>query len=224
MRIAIVAAGLAAAGAALAGPPLPSLSGPFRFVVPEGWTDLGPQSLARAWQGVPPEVAAAARAHRYAAFAVDLRDREGGVATMMAMALPVARAVDDALLAKWASHAALQAAGAGDRLVERDRALVRIAGVRSGRLRFSRPQTDEVLEMYLLPGGGRLAQLVFACPSARHAAYAPVFEATARATTGLAAPPWRWPAWLTPALSGLGVSVAYVALRLLQRRLRAEPA
>ncbi len=165
---------------------------PFSFELPPGWLNLSPGAPPENFRGLPQAVIERARAT--AVTALDIAGAGDGFAENLNVV--IARCpgrFNDALMEKIVAEApksiAREAPGASFQLVERG--VTPIAGVNAGRLVYDLTlgaQKLRQLQLHL-PAGRVCAIATYTATPETFARYLPVFEASARATRGLAEPP-----------------------------------
>src|SRR5262252_2228306 len=129
----------------------------FKFVVPQGWTDLSPGAPADNWKGVPPELAQQVRAGSFAFYAADVAGAgDGFMENVNATVLPgrakVTPQVLDQIAADLGAEVSRQLPGVQLQVLEKR--LVDIHGVTCGRMvgLMQGAGTRAKQVQYLLPG------------------------------------------------------------------------
>ncbi|MFZ5784813.1 MAG: hypothetical protein ACOY3Y_00090 [Acidobacteriota bacterium] len=165
---------------------------PFRFELPAGWLNLSRGAPPENFRGLPQAVIERARAT--AVTALDVAGAGDGFAENLNVVITRCPGrFDDALLEKIVAEAprsiAREAPGASFQLVERG--VTSIGGVNAGRLVYDLTlgaQKLRQLQLHL-PSGRLCAIATYTATPETFARYLPIFEASARATGGLAEPP-----------------------------------
>lgn len=173
---------LAFAGAAVA-------QHPFKFSVPEGWTDLSPGAPEANFQNFHPDIVTQAKSGQFVVFAMDFRDEDGYYEGMNALVREGALRTDENLneLAPQLESAYRNEFGVPVQIVEKGH--VNIGGVRTIRVVYdvSLPQLPLRQVQYLMPGGQDWYTVVtYSTVVERYDSYRPVFESSANQTRGLA--------------------------------------
>lgn len=170
---------------------------PFRFKIPEGWTDLSPGVPPEDFPELPPAILKEARSGKYKALAIELNGPADGFAeNLNVIVVPGPLRVTKNLLDEYsramAEGTVKQMPGSKIQILEK--AEVMVDGTPSVYLVYD--LTSPSLRMrqiqYLVPGGDlRHAILTYSATPETFDEYRPVFEASALATTGAGVPESR---------------------------------
>ena len=187
----VVMLGLVAGRAAEAQVSVP----PFTFQVPAGWVNLSPGAPETNFAGLPPAIVAQARQLRF--MAMDLAGAGDGFAENVNLQLVSCTGrFTPELMDQVASQAPaqIQRMAPGSRFQIIEKGVLSVGGVMAGRMVFDLdlaggPSMRQL--QYQLPAGSQCAILTYSSTPGDFARYLPMFEAAARATTGLSEPPSR---------------------------------
>ncbi len=195
------------------------------FEIPAGWTDLSPGAPEGNFARIPTEWRLDARNGGYAALAIDVRTPKEGMADLSALIEPGAQPVNDGFLnwfpANITDEMAKQTPGL--KVSVKDKRLVQMSGLAVAEFhlesRMESGSESEITEqlLYVMPAGDRHLQLTYSAPSLAFARYRPIFEASARNTTGLAREPQAKKQW-SRALEYLGFAALIVVIALRKRK------
>ncbi len=165
---------------------------PFTFRVPAGWTNLSPNAPPENFRGLPPQVVQ--QVQQTSGAAMDLNGAADGFAENLNVILvrcpgPFTETAVASLARQAPQAIAAQAPGSSASV--REQGVARIGGVAAGRLVMD--VTLGALQLrqvqYHFPAGEKCAVVTYSTTPAAFDRYLPVFEAAARATTGLSEPP-----------------------------------
>ena len=194
MRIGVLVAVLLIEGSALADAPTS-----LRFKIPEGWVDLSSDAPRENFVGLDPALAKAAQSSKLHKTAMDLAHGNDGFVENLTVALapcpgPFDQKLVDELVTYFPDAVAHEAPGATIQTLSQS--LVQIDNVNAGR--FENVVVIEGVKIrqlvYVIPGGAECATMTYSTTEQAWPQYLAVFDASAKATTGVATPPQKWDA------------------------------
>jgi hypothetical protein len=206
--------------------PTSAWAGSFHFQSPEGWTDLSPGAPPENIAKAPPQFIADGRAAGFVFLAADLDHADDGFmenenVLVQRLGEPVSQAYVDGVMTEVQAEHTRRGTSKFQIL---EQGLATIADVTVGRVvsGFESDGIDIRQVAYLIPGGDSVAIMTFSTTAAAFAAYAPAFDAAARATRGVVQVPSKLQRVLASggrgALIGAVIGLAVALVSLLRRK------
>ena len=180
------------AGLAVQSPTQPAFAGAFHFKIPDGWTDLSPGAPETNFGGLSADIAADARAGKFAALAIDRRAKGPGQGNMSAVVENEPQDVNEQFV-DWYPIGipdSMKKENPEIQIEFKEHKLVKIGDVDCARFVYDIAAKQSRLRVlvYIMPGGAQShAQLTYSTNADAFDKLLPTFEASANATTGMAA-------------------------------------
>ncbi|HZS39962.1 MAG TPA: hypothetical protein VFF06_24180 [Polyangia bacterium] len=166
--------------------------GGFQFKVPDGWVDLSPGAPAKNFERLSPEMARQLRDQHLQFYAADLEHAEAFLTNVSASVTPGASKIDDATLDELARSIDAAIKKQPGRVSYRmtSRQFLKLGDVTVARYVGELTVDGKTVKQlgWLMPGHEHSASLTYSTTEDQFARYEPIFDAAARATTGLVDP------------------------------------